>query len=97
MIPDKNHLPTELAAQILERDGEDLLQLKECSHCNYETLLNHQLDHPDLCCDCFDLSCGMDIQAINSERARRVRPPIQRPWPIFASVVDPGASASSEE
>ncbi len=54
-----------------------------CTHCN-EPLSNgeisHGHEHPGLCCNCFDLSCGMPIELLNKERAATGRPPIAKPW-----------------
>jgi hypothetical protein len=42
---------------------------------------NHIEEHVGLCCDCFDLSHGMPLEALNARRAEKGRPPITRPWP----------------
>ncbi len=55
-----------------------------CRHCHVELApneLDHIEDHPELCCDCFDLSCGQDLDSLNAERAEKGRPPISEPWP----------------
>jgi hypothetical protein len=53
-----------------------------CRHCSavlYDTELAHEDEHPGLCCDCYDLSFGMPLEAINAERAERMRAPAP-PW-----------------
>jgi hypothetical protein len=50
-----------------------------CRHCG-EADVRHPDDHPGLCCDCFDLSCGMPVAALNAERAAKGKPPLP-PWP----------------
>lgn len=52
-----------------------------CNHCELESELRHQDEHPGLCCDCLDLSCGMELWRINAERASKGLPPITKPWP----------------
>ena len=53
-----------------------------CKHCRVMIWDEHfRIDHPELCCDCFDLSCGMSLADLNRERAAAGRPPIERPWP----------------
>lgn len=37
--------------------------------------------HPKLCCDCFDVSFGMTLDAINEERAARGVVPLELPAP----------------
>ncbi len=54
---------------------------RTCRHCGIAIWCDHEAEHPRLCCDCFDLSHGMPIEALNAERARVGRPPIERPWP----------------
>lgn len=41
-----------------------------CRNCN-EAGMRHQDEHDGLCCDCFDLSCGQQLELINEERAQR--------------------------
>ena len=53
--------------------------LVACRHCGVAEPL-HQDEHPRLCCDCFDLSLGMPVDALNRERATRGDPPLP-PWP----------------
>lgn len=50
-----------------------------CSHCNDQDL-KHQDDHPGLCCDCFDLSCGMPLEQLNEERKAKGKKPIEKEW-----------------
>lgn len=37
--------------------------------------------HPNLCCDCFDLSHGIPLTYLNKERAAKGRKPLTKPWP----------------
>lgn len=41
----------------------------KCRICGDE--VEHPDDHDGLCCDHFDLSCGMPIKQLNAERAER--------------------------
>lgn len=50
-----------------------------CDHCG-EPTIRHPEDHPNLCCDCFDLSCGMPLEDINQERAGKGQAPITKAW-----------------
>lgn len=50
-----------------------------CRHCG-ERPIQHPDEHPNLCCDCFDLSLGMPVTAVNAERAAKGKPPVA-PWP----------------
>lgn len=59
----------------------------KCKHCE-EMISPHDLAHvkelsahDGLCCDCFDLSWGMPLDKLNSERARKGKGPINKPWP----------------
>lgn len=49
-----------------------------CSHCHDEITSPHAAEeHPDLCCDCFDLSCGEPVDQVNAERAGKGKAPVQ--------------------
>ncbi len=53
-----------------------------CSHCALTPLVDHaETEHPTLCCDCFDLSLGMPVDAVNAGRAVQGRPAVA-PWPV---------------
>lgn len=52
----------------------------KCKHCGLDSL-EHQNEHANLCCECFDLSCGMPLDQLNEERKRDGKPPIENPWP----------------
>lgn len=49
-----------------------------CEHCGTHDLeeLDHQGEHPGLCCDCFDLSCGQSLANVNEKRAEFGLPPL---------------------
>lgn len=56
--------------------------MNTCTHCSLElSEIAHPNEHPEQCCDCFDLSFGMSLSAINEERAAKGRPPIASPYP----------------
>lgn len=55
--------------------------MKMCSHCGFEIDTDHEPEHPGLCCDCYDLSWGMSLVAINRERAAKGKFPIAKEWP----------------
>lgn len=57
------------------------LYLLVCRHCEFEITNDHPYEHPGLCCDCYDLSFGMSLEAINKERADKKLPPITKEWP----------------
>ena len=46
-----------------------------CRHCGTRDLA-HRDEHPDLCCDCFDLAVGMPLDLLNKERAAKGLPPL---------------------
>lgn len=48
-----------------------------CRVCRDE--VEHPDEHRDLCCDCFDVSCGMPLDSINEERAARGATPLETP------------------
>ena len=53
-----------------------------CTHCGEQLPPNaaaHIDEHPGLCCDCFDLSVGIGLEALNAERAAKGKPPL-KPW-----------------
>jgi hypothetical protein len=50
-----------------------------CRHCG-DSPIEHPDEHPNLCCDCFDLSHGMPVAAVNAGRAAKGKPPVP-PWP----------------
>lgn len=54
-----------------------------CSHCQ-EPITGHiscgSAYHTTLCCDCFDLSCGMPLEKLNEERKAKGLKPIEREW-----------------
>lgn len=52
-----------------------------CTHCREPITCGHIDEHPGLCCDCFDLSVGMPLAALNRERAQRGAPLIRHEWP----------------
>lgn len=47
-----------------------------CSHCRHDFVNLHPDDHPDQCCDCFDLHNGKPLDLINERRAERGQTPI---------------------
>jgi hypothetical protein len=47
-----------------------------CIHCQDPINIDHNDNHPGLCCDCFDLSCGMPLQQLNKERAASGKEPV---------------------
>jgi hypothetical protein len=47
-----------------------------CAHCKQEFRNEHPDDHPDECCDCFDLHCGKPLEQINERRVERGLAPI---------------------
>lgn len=47
-----------------------------CRHCGDTPIRHHEEDHPGLCCDCFDLECGKDLDKLNAERARQGKLPV---------------------
>lgn len=51
--------------------------MAKCKHCELDLDCVHQREHPDLCCDCYDLSWGMSLDAINKEREAKGKPPIK--------------------
>ena len=51
-----------------------------CKHCGEERTHFCRWEHPRLCCDCYDLSWGMQVTKLNAERAARGKPPLE-PWP----------------
>ena len=60
----------------------------KCEHCgdpiDAKTLTHWKppsYGHNGLCCDCMDLSCGMDLDQLNYERLAKGRAPITKPWP----------------
>ena len=53
---------------------------KSCSHCEFQYSIEHEDEHPGLCCDCMDLSCGHPLESLNEERAARGEPPITKEW-----------------
>jgi hypothetical protein len=58
------------------RDNWDSVFGTPCTRCG-DTDLKHQDDHPDCCCDCFDLSM---LEQLNAERAEKGKPPLEL-WP----------------
>lgn len=52
---------------------------ESCQEYLTETEAAHVEEHPDLCCDCFDLSLGMPLKTLNAERATKGRNPLG-PW-----------------
>jgi len=64
--------------------------MANCNHCNDPVdakTLTHWTDgdgtgygHRGLCCDCFDLSCGMTLDELNKERVANGRPAATKPW-----------------
>ena len=38
--------------------------------------IKHPEDHPEECCDCFDLGCGMSLEQINEERKKKGKEPL---------------------
>lgn len=61
-----------------------------CQHCNddidaetlthwTEGLRGDGYGHNGLCCDCYDLTCGMSLHTLNQERAEKGKAPL-RPW-----------------
>ena len=48
----------------------------ECKHCREWFINAHPEDHPDECCDCFDLHCGKPLEQINERRVERGQKPI---------------------
>lgn len=55
--------------------------MSTCRHCDLE-IMGDRCEHPDLCCDCYDLSWGVSLTEVNRERSRRGRPAITEPWPV---------------
>lgn len=57
--------------------------MRACAHCNEaidskaEAHAAEGYGHEELCCDCFDLSCGKPRELINERRAERGKAPIQ--------------------
>jgi hypothetical protein len=51
-----------------------------CTHCTFVIDCDHMHEHLKLCCDCFDLSWGMSLEAINKERAAKGLPLLTREW-----------------
>lgn len=69
-------------------DNAPVSRRNHCFHCNDEVSARirevHWAETPShrgLCCDCFDLSFGMELDKINVERAKRGRDPILVPYP----------------
>lgn len=56
------------------------LQSHQCTHCEEWYALEHHGEHPGLCCDCFDLSCGMPLEQLNKERKAKGLKPIEKEW-----------------
>jgi hypothetical protein len=69
------------------------MSVLRCSHCRLDLTgtpdEEHNDEHPGLCCECLDLSCGMPLEDINEERFLQGRPPIARPWPEGAPPPEP--------
>jgi len=51
-----------------------------CKHCMFIIDCDHVSEHKDLCCDCYDLSWGMSLAAINKERAAKGKPLLTKEW-----------------
>ena len=62
-----------------------------CNHCEEIVADNDQTHwfegdrgngygHLGLCCDCFDLSCGITLEQLNAERLGKGELPITKPW-----------------
>lgn len=47
-----------------------------CHNCGDTMLLHQKEDHAGLCCDCFDLSCGMPLELLNEERLAKGKKPL---------------------
>lgn len=62
---------------------------EKCTHCGIGGNGCGDGHHAPLCCDCFDLSWGMDLAAVNAERASKCLPPIAKPWPAQDKAVQP--------
>lgn len=71
------------------------VSVETCRHCGGEAL-PHQGDHPDLCCDCFEISLGHPLDMVNAERAERGLGPLS-PWPdVSTSLYDWAERAHSD-
>lgn len=55
----------------------------KCKHCELDTPEVITCDHSGLCCDCYDLSWGMRLEALNDERVKKGRPLITQPWSVI--------------
>ena len=49
----------------------------ECKNCG-EDPIEHQEEHPELCCDCYDLQFGMSLDRLNVERKMKGKPPLEQ-------------------
>jgi hypothetical protein len=59
------------AKLIKEREPSVGLGSVECTHCRERFINKHPADHPDECCDCFDLHCGKPLGLINARRTEQ--------------------------
>ncbi len=57
-----------------------IMTSSNCSHCKDAFDCDHLNEHPGLCCECLDLSCGKPLDLVNEDRKKAGRPPV-RPWP----------------
>lgn len=51
--------------------------MERCKHCEEPLECEHGEEHPQYCCDCFDLSCGMPLDLLNRERAAKGKDPLK--------------------
>jgi len=55
--------------------------MNKCKHCGFDYENNHNWEHPELCCDCYDLSWGRSLKDVNLYRKNRGELPIAKEWP----------------